>query len=271
MVFQRTYIYVKEHNETGLKYFGKTCKEDYHKYRGSGLHWTHHIKKHGYNVSTNLLGIFDNKEECIIYCLSFSKINNIVKCKKWANLIEENGCDGGVFGSTRSEETKQKMSHIQRGKKRSDETKHKMSISKFNMSAETKQQISRAHLGKKLSEETKHKMSISKLNMSDETKHKMSISKLNMSDETKQKMSISRIGKKHSEETKQKISISQLNMSDKTKQKMSISRIGKKHSEETKQKMGNQPKIYKCFFCKSQKMKLANFIHHHNNGNCLFK
>ena len=34
-----TYLYVKQHNKTGLKYFGKTTKKDPLKYKGSGLYW----------------------------------------------------------------------------------------------------------------------------------------------------------------------------------------------------------------------------------------
>ena len=255
MVFQRTYIYVKEHNETGLKYFGKTCKENYVKYRGSGIRWTHHINKYGYDVSTKLLGIYDNQEECVIFCLAFSKINNIVQCNKWANLIDENGCDGGVFGSKHSEESKMKMS-----------------IAKLNMSDETKIKMSKCKIGKIHNKESKMKMSIAKLKMSDKTKMKMSIAKLNMSYETKMKMSKSQIGRKHSDETKMKMSKSQMGrkLSEETKMKMSKSQMGRKLSEETKMKMKNRPKIYKCYFCKSQKMSKNNFIQYHSNGKCLF-
>ena len=46
------YLYVKTHRITGLKYLGKT-KQDPYKYRGSGVYWTSHIKKHGYLVDAD--------------------------------------------------------------------------------------------------------------------------------------------------------------------------------------------------------------------------
>jgi len=37
------YLYVKIHNVTKLKYFGKTTKNPYN-YKGSGLYWKRHLK-----------------------------------------------------------------------------------------------------------------------------------------------------------------------------------------------------------------------------------
>ena len=48
--FKPTYLYVKTHNITGLKYFGKTTNDPY-TYYGSGKYWLLHLKKHGYNIS----------------------------------------------------------------------------------------------------------------------------------------------------------------------------------------------------------------------------
>ena len=45
-----------------------------------------HIKKHGYNVDTEIVGEFYNQVELAIVALKFSKENNIVKSKEWANL-----------------------------------------------------------------------------------------------------------------------------------------------------------------------------------------
>lgn len=39
------HLYIKTHNTTGLKYFGKTTKDPY-KYLGSGKHWRAHLKIH---------------------------------------------------------------------------------------------------------------------------------------------------------------------------------------------------------------------------------
>ena len=93
--FKPMYIYIKTHNKTGLKYFGKTCKKtsaDVIKYRGSGTYWKNHIKKHGNDITTSIVFYFgeDEREECEQYCLSFSKINNIV------NIVKKNFVTRGV-------------------------------------------------------------------------------------------------------------------------------------------------------------------------------
>lgn len=48
-------IYLKTHNVTGLKYLGYTRQSDPHKYQGSGKRWKKHIKKHGYDVTTEVI------------------------------------------------------------------------------------------------------------------------------------------------------------------------------------------------------------------------
>lgn len=88
------YLYVKTHNKTGLKYFGKTISKNPHKYKGSGTYWSQHIKKHGYDVSTEIIGQFDDKLECLDFAITFSTDNNIVESTEWANLKMET-LDGG--------------------------------------------------------------------------------------------------------------------------------------------------------------------------------
>ncbi len=91
-----TYLYIKQHSITGLKYFGKTTKDDPTKYLGSGIHWKRHIKKHGIeHVKTLWYQSFDNEESLVEYATKFSQQNNIVESKEWANLKGENGLDGG--------------------------------------------------------------------------------------------------------------------------------------------------------------------------------
>jgi len=72
--FKPTYLYVKTHNGTGLKYFGKTVK-DPHKYFGSGKYWVRHLEKYGRDVTTEILGFFTNAEECRAAALKFSVEN----------------------------------------------------------------------------------------------------------------------------------------------------------------------------------------------------
>jgi hypothetical protein len=93
-MFKPTYLYVKTHNITNLKYFGKTTAKDPYSYKGSGKYWTRHINKHGYDVSTEIIGYYNDEQECMNIALQFSNDNNIVKSSEWANLKEET-LDGG--------------------------------------------------------------------------------------------------------------------------------------------------------------------------------
>lgn len=93
--FVPTYLYIKEHQITGLLYFGKTTK-DPHTYLGSGKKWIRHIKKHGKDhVITLWARLFTSYNELTQFAITFSTENDIVKSKDWANLAPENGADGG--------------------------------------------------------------------------------------------------------------------------------------------------------------------------------
>lgn len=94
------WLYVKQHNKTKLKYFGKTDSNDPYSYRGSGKYWRKHLKKHGKEISTIILWLFDTKEERIEFALWFSENFDIVNSQEWANLTEEDGKTGGNTGST---------------------------------------------------------------------------------------------------------------------------------------------------------------------------
>ena len=112
--FKPTYLYIKKHNITGLKYFGKTVNENPVKYKGSGKHWTRHLAKYGNDVTTVWCHLFDDKQQLTEYAMRFSKENNIVNSNEWANLKDEDGLwGGGVRGAKikpHTEEHKQKIS-----------------------------------------------------------------------------------------------------------------------------------------------------------------
>lgn len=93
--YKPTYLYVKTHIVTGLKYFGKTTNPNPSKYKGSGKRWLNHIRKHGNHVTTEIIGYYTDKKECIREALEFSIKNDIHKSGNWANLILENGINGG--------------------------------------------------------------------------------------------------------------------------------------------------------------------------------
>ena len=122
-MFRPTYLYIKTHNITGLKYFGKTVQDPF-KYKGSGTRWLNHIKKHGYDVTTEILLETDDKKELIKQGLYYSKLWEVDKNDHWANLIMEIG--PGRSGPP-SDEIRQKISKANTGKIRTEE--HRKNIS----------------------------------------------------------------------------------------------------------------------------------------------
>jgi hypothetical protein len=89
-------LYIKTHNQTGLKYLGKTTQDPF-TYKGSGIRWLRHINKHGYDVVTEVIGTYDTKEKLKEAGIYFSKLWNVVESDQWANLKLEEG-DGGNPG-----------------------------------------------------------------------------------------------------------------------------------------------------------------------------
>ena len=182
-------LYIKTHNITGLKYFGKTqkLKEDIISYSGSGVYWLRHLKKHGYNFSTEIYAQFESEcQELIDVALKFSRENNIVKSKEWANLREENGLDGLPLGFKSSEETLKKLRNrpTNKGYKHTKETKQKLSEYKLKnpviwtedrkqkqsdlmsnriITKETREKLSKINRGKIFSKEHKKNISESKI------------------------------------------------------------------------------------------------------------
>jgi len=101
------FLYVKTHNKTGLKYFGKTT-HDPMKYRGSGKNWCKHLNEFGNDVSTEVIGSYEDREECARIARQFSDDNNIVKSELWANLIPETLGGWNEDGHKRKETMKKK-------------------------------------------------------------------------------------------------------------------------------------------------------------------
>lgn len=93
-MFKPTYLYVKIHTVTGMKYFGKTCKKDPYSYKGSGTLWKEHLKEHGEHFTTEIVGYYSDKTQCFNDAVEFSYNNDIIESTNWANLKVE--ClDGG--------------------------------------------------------------------------------------------------------------------------------------------------------------------------------
>jgi hypothetical protein len=98
--FKPTWLYIKRHRLTGLKYFGKTVRDPI-KYAGSGRYWKKHIKIHSRDIETIWCELFTDKELLVEFAKLFSEFYNIVGDidingnKIWANEVPEDGLQGG--------------------------------------------------------------------------------------------------------------------------------------------------------------------------------
>lgn len=93
------YLMIKKCMNTGLKYLCKTSgTKDPSIYKGSGVRWLNHIKKHNSYIITCIIGEYKTKEELKEAGLYYSKLFNVVESNDWANLTEEKG-DGGLIGT----------------------------------------------------------------------------------------------------------------------------------------------------------------------------
>ena len=89
------YLMVKTHNTTGLKYLCQTKHPDPYAYLGSGTYWRRHLKKHGKEITTEIIKECQTKDELKHHGLHYSELWNVVESKEWANLKPETG-DGGM-------------------------------------------------------------------------------------------------------------------------------------------------------------------------------
>ncbi len=159
--FVPTWLYCKVHNQTGLKYFGKTINDPY-QYSGSGVYWNKHLAKHGNDVTTVWAHLYTDATILNEEALFFSKVFNVVESTEWASLTEENGFTGGnVYKRTLGHN----MMMSDKLKGRSLTNAHRQNISNGSvgckrgpMSVESKLKKSIALTGKIVSAETKEKM-----------------------------------------------------------------------------------------------------------------
>lgn len=119
--FKPTYLYIKQHSITGLKYFGKTVQKNPIKYSGSGTVWLRHIKKYGIeHIDTIWYHLFTDIDELFTVATALSELFDIAESDFWANLKPETGLDGGdTFSSKTKEEMRiisEKLSKTNSGK-----------------------------------------------------------------------------------------------------------------------------------------------------------
>ena len=159
-MFKPTYLYIKQHTETKLKYFGKTTLDDPIKYLGSGKYWLNHIEKHGKDkVITTWYQLFINQDELIDFAIKFSKDNKITESSDWANLCDENGLSGGYRENNhlkilntipQKKESIQKRSKALKGRQSPKIGIKQTDIARKNMS-KPKRRICRLHDKKEMS------------------------------------------------------------------------------------------------------------------------
>ena len=110
--FSPTWLMIKQHRITGLKYFCKTSKYSPLEYHGSGKYWKDHLNIHGYEIDTIWHHLFTSKTDLMEFALFFSEFHDIVYSKNakgvkiWANLEPENGISGMPLGTNRGDEFK---------------------------------------------------------------------------------------------------------------------------------------------------------------------
>lgn len=105
-------LYLKTHNVTGKKYLGKTIQDPF-KYGGSGTVWMRHLKKHGNDVTTEILFQTTDKDEFKKFAAEKSREWNIVESKEFLNLCAEEGQGGRTVYT---EERNQKISKANKGR-----------------------------------------------------------------------------------------------------------------------------------------------------------
>jgi group I intron endonuclease len=225
----------------GKFYIGKDSKNN-PEYLGSGLNLQRAMKKYGK----------ENFEKIILeHCKSNEQL-----CEREKHWIKEtkaqelgyNIADGGHGGNTYTEETKEKVRQLFKGRYISPEIIEKRKLTraknpeKYKLSEERKKAIGDFHRGKTISEEQKYELS-------ERMKNFNNYSAEFLNNQTKDKYSTNNnmFGKKHTEETKKKMSEAHKKnpvrywlgkkMSSETKEKIRIKSSLHRHTEETKEKI----------------------------------
>ena len=180
-------------------YFGKTSKDDPFKYTGSGVYWKKHLKKHGNHIETTIIGNFNDEKLCSEMALKFSKDNDIVKSKLWANLREENGFDGAPLnhpGHIFTQEQKEILSKHSKNMWNNDEFRDKMKRIHKSLWTDERKLLNSNIMKEKWTDERKQKHS-QKIKGNPGSKKLKGVPKTK---EHNERVSLSLRGKKHSQE-----------------------------------------------------------------------
>jgi hypothetical protein len=156
------YLYVKTHKITGLKYLGKTNSKNPHKYPGSGVYWTDHLKKHGNDVATEILHECKDNDEVRERGLYYSELWNIVDAvdengrKIWANLEPESG-NGGTGWGHGNDNIAKRPDVAEKIKNTRSTPEHKEKIKEINGDLEVKKRRSESQKISQNRQEVKNK------------------------------------------------------------------------------------------------------------------
>lgn len=168
-----TRLYIKQCSHCSLKYFGKTTNTDVINYAGSGVAWKYHLKQHNAKAVHLWNSDWYTTTKITRFALLFSVLNKIVDNPEWANLINENGIDGGdtseslLFKYYVASRDYNGVNNPFYGKKHTEEVKQLLSVlakkqwTGVPKTEEHKAKISKALKGRKLTDERKQKISAS--------------------------------------------------------------------------------------------------------------
>jgi hypothetical protein len=91
-----TRLYYKQCSHCELKYYGKSTLQNVEDYRGSGIRWKNHLKKHNATSIHIWNSDWFYDDSIIEVAMKFSIDNNIIESNEWANLEIENGMSGAI-------------------------------------------------------------------------------------------------------------------------------------------------------------------------------
>lgn len=106
------YLLVKEHAYTGLKYLCMHVADsfsDCEKYKGSGVYWRKHLKKHGKEINTKCIFVTEDMQEFRKIAKKYSLDFDVIKSKSWANLCDEEGLGGNTVLDRKAHGEKTKL------------------------------------------------------------------------------------------------------------------------------------------------------------------
>jgi len=169
------HLFIKQHNISGVKYFGKTSAKDPYVYKGSGKYWIRHLNTHGRDQVTTLqVWSFEKSEDATEFALNFSREHDIVNSPEWANLMEENALTGCPTGYKWSDERR----NDRRTLLENQDLRNKISLGVGrSMTRERRLQISESKRGIPLSVDHINKIKESNSNRTSDEKRSTAIKK----------------------------------------------------------------------------------------------